>query len=141
MFLFKQTWIPSPWNFTCQNKTRTQIFVIQVAALGTNLISHLWRTMKQERGTPRSLPCQEPPGFITSRTRPPLPSQVGCLAKRTHVEVAGAAEALHSPGGLWQPPRRALMDEDPVGILNTARPWSSSKSWEQRIWEYTHRLY
>lgn len=55
--------------------------------------------------------------FIRSREatkQDKIPSQVGCLAKRTHVEVGGAAEALHSPGGLWQPLRRALMEEDPV---------------------------
>lgn len=92
MFLFEQTWIPSPWILTCENKTRTQIFVIQVAALGTNLIS---------------LPGT--PWFYQEQDK--VPSQVGCLAERTQV---GAAEALLSPGGLWQPPRRALMDEDPL---------------------------
>lgn len=61
------------------------MFVMQVAALGTNLISlpgTLWFYQEQDN----------------------VPSQVGCLAERTHVEAAGAAEALHSPGGLWQPP-------------------------------------
>lgn len=99
MFLFEQTWIPSPWNFICHNKTRTHIFVMQVAALGTRLISH---------------PCQEPPGFIRSKEatkQDKIPSQLGCLAARAHVEQQQLCTA----------PRRALRVRI-WQILSTARP-------------------
>lgn len=107
MLLLKQSWIPSLQNFTCHNKTKTQIFEIQVAALGTNLISQPWRSMREERGTPGSISCQEPPGFISSKEateQDKIPSQAGCLPRRIHVEI-GAAEALgvsgSPPGGHW----------------------------------------
>lgn len=100
MLLLKQSWIPSPQNFISHNKTKTQIFVIQAAALGTNLISQPWRSMREERGTPGGISCQEPPGFISSKDK--IPSQAGRLPRRIHVET-GAAEALgvsgSPPGG------------------------------------------
>lgn len=53
-----------------------------------------------------------PPGTTGHKAgQDPFPS--GCLAKRIHVEVwwSSKSSAQHW-GGLWQPPSRALMDED-----------------------------
>lgn len=96
--------------------------MIQVTALGTNLISHPWSSMRQEGGTPweRFLPgtpwfYQEQRGHQAplATKQDKIPSQAGCLAKRIHVEVwwSSRSSAQHW-GGLWQPPSRALMDED-----------------------------
>lgn len=71
--------------------------------------------MRQEGEPPGAFPARNP--LVCSGAEAPpkqeeIPSQVGCLADRTHVEAGGAAEALHSSGGLWQPPRRARMDPE-----------------------------
>lgn len=54
--------------------------------MGTNLIPHPRRSMKDEGGIPVSISCQEPLGFISSNEatkQNKTPSQVVCLARKS----------------------------------------------------------
>lgn len=68
--------------------------------------------MREEGGTPGSISCQEPLGFISSNEatkQDKTPSQVVCLARKSMGKL-GEQQQLW---GSLAAPRRALMDEDP----------------------------
>lgn len=143
--------------------TEAQSFVIQVAALGTNLVSHTWRSVQQEGwtppwecflpGTPLVLHREQRGHQAPLTTEQDKSSSHGRnLAKRIPMEVGVAAgssaqhwEALPAPqegadgwgsGRIWW-----ITGSWTRGGHGKQQGLRASWVWEQNIWEYTHRLY
>lgn len=102
MFLFRQTWLPSPRNLTCHNKIKPPDLCDP-----TTLISHPWSPTRQEGKPPLGAFPAWNPLILPGATRPPgtqsrtrsLP-KLSVWPKEPTGKVGGAAEALHSTGGV-----------------------------------------